>query len=80
MVIDRWGLLWHLPDYLVEVYREFDIDLEETNGNDDWTLPLPARYIVDTEGKVRYARVGADYTRRPEPQETVEALHDLVGA
>lgn len=77
MVIDRWGLLWYLPDYLVEVYREFDIDLEETNGNSDWTLPMPARYIVDADGTVRYARVGADYTRRPEPAETVSALREL---
>jgi len=39
---------------------------------------MPARYIVDTDGTVRYARVGADYTRRPEPDETVSALRELA--
>ena len=70
---------YELPDYLRETYRGFGLDLEATNGNDRWTLPLPARYIVDPGGMIRYARVNADYTRRPEPEETLEALERLGG-
>lgn len=77
-VARRYDLLYRLPDDLIEVYRELGIDLEETNGNSDWTLPMPARYVVDPDGVVRHARVGADYTRRPEPEETVEALTAMV--
>jgi len=39
---------------------------------------MPARYIVDTGGTIRYARVNADYTVRPEPSETLEALRGLT--
>ena len=38
---------------------------------------MPARYIIDPLSVIRYARVNADYTHRPEPAETVEALKAL---
>jgi hypothetical protein len=53
------------------------IDLAEGNGDDSWTLPIPARYIIDRDGVIRYARTDPDHTRRPEPEETVEALREL---
>lgn len=79
-VAESYGLRYALPDYLIETYQSFPIDLEASNGDDSWTLPLPARYIIDTDGVIRYARVNADYRYRPEPSETVEALRALVGA
>lgn len=35
---------------------------------------MPARYIVGTDGSIRYARIHPDYTTRPEPEETLAAL------
>ena len=32
-----------------------------------WTLPMPARYVIAQDGRIAYAEVNADYTRRPEP-------------
>ncbi len=77
---DAFGLRFELPDYLREIYKSFEIDLAQFNGDDSWTLPMPARYIVDKDGVIRYARVNADYTVRPEPSETLEALRALNSA
>lgn len=33
--------------------------------------------VIDTAGVIRYANANADYTRRPEPDETVEALQAI---
>ena len=68
-----------MPEELREIYLDLGMDLPAANGEDSWTLPMPARYIVDGEGIVRYADVNADYTQRPEPQETLEALRALTG-
>ena len=38
---------------------------------------MPARYVIDGDGKVRYAVVHADYTKRSEPEETLAALKAL---
>lgn len=57
----------------------FDTDLEAYNGDDSWTLPMPARYVIDRDGIVRWAGVSADYTVRPDPAETLEAVRELEG-
>lgn len=72
------GLRFELPDYLRDVYlNELNIDLPKHNGEDSWTLPIPARYVVDGSGIIRAADVDVDYTRRPEPQKTLDDLAAL---
>ena len=77
-VAASYGLRWQLPDDLKQLYLEFGTDLEADNGDDSWTLPMPARYIIDSNGIVRYARTDPDYTVRPDPAETLEALRALT--
>jgi peroxiredoxin len=78
-VAQRYGLTFALPEDLKEVYVKFNIDLEKYNGDDSWTLPLPARLIIDQEGIIRYAAINADYTVRPEIEETIAALKSMIG-
>jgi peroxiredoxin len=79
-VAAQFGLLWQLPEYLREVYRAFPLDLPKFNGDDSWTLPIPARFIIDKQGVIRGAQADPDYTTRPEPAETLEALRRLPRA
>ena len=78
-IAHEFGLRIAFTDDLREVYRGFGLDLAAVNGEPSWTLPMPARYIVDEDGVIRYARVHPDYTRRPEPMETVQSLQTLAG-
>ena len=71
-------LTFRLPDDLETVYRAFQIDLPAYNGDDSWTLPMPARYVIDPGGQIRAASVHADYTRRPEPDDTVAAVKAIA--
>ena len=73
----EYGLRFTLPDDLKQLYLQFGIDIADGNGEDSWTLCLPGRYVIDREGVVRYAQTDPDYTRRPEPEETLEALLNL---
>jgi peroxiredoxin len=77
-VAQRYGLTFKLPEDLKEIYVKFNIDLEKYNGDDSWTLPLPARLIIDQEGIIRYAEINADYTVRPDPEETIAALKKIM--
>ncbi len=77
-VAEEYGLAYELPEDLKEVYLKFDIDLEKHNGDSSWSLPLSARYIVDSDRRIRYAEVSADYTKRPDPSHTIEALKRAV--
>ena len=73
----RFGLLYTLPEYLRGTYLKFGLDLPRFNGDDSWTLPLPARYIVPPDGIIGQAEVGTDYTVRPEPTATVDFLREM---
>ena len=77
-VARRFGLVFPLPDALREIYRKVGIDLEVANGDASWTLPMPARYLVDRQGVVRAADVHPDYTRRTEPAATLAGLRALA--
>ena len=48
------------------------------NGDESWVLPIPARFIVDTDGLIVWSETNADYTIRPEPTETVALVQQLV--
>jgi len=73
-VASTFKLTFRLPEDLETVYRGFKIELPAYNGDDSWTLPMPARYVIDRRGRIRAADVNADYTRRPEPEEAVNAV------
>jgi peroxiredoxin len=73
----QFGLRFRLPDELIAVYKGFGNDLAIGNGEGSWTLPMPARYVIGTDGVVAYAEVNADYTRRPDPSELLPVLRRL---
>lgn len=76
-VAAEFGIVFTLPDDLRQLYRKFGIDLVTANGDESWTLPMPARFVIDRGGTIRAADADPDYTRRPEPSRTVEALRGL---
>lgn len=71
------GLVFSLPDDLREVYRGFDIVVPDYNADDSWELPLSTRIVVDADGIIRDLQADADYTNRPEPEDTIEVLRNL---
>jgi peroxiredoxin len=66
-----------LPDALREIYLKLGIDLAQGNGDGTWRLPIPARFVIDQQGIVRTVDADPDYTRRPEPAQTVQILREL---
>jgi peroxiredoxin len=73
----KLGLRFKLPDDLKQVYLSFGIDLAKGNGEDSWTLPMPARFVIDARGIVRAVDVDPDYRYRPEPAKTVAEVKAL---
>jgi peroxiredoxin len=75
-----FGLKFKMPEYLVEHYKNARIDLPRFNDDPEWTLPMPARYLIGQSGIILYAEVNPDYTRRPEPEELLPALKKAANA
>jgi len=73
----EFGLVFTLPESLRPIYQAWGVDLPEYNGDTSFQLPVPATYVVDREGIIRYHYVNSDYTRRLEPAIVVEQLRLL---
>src|SRR5215813_13161596 len=76
-VAQAFGLRFALPDYLVALYKSFKNDLPAFNDDPAWVLPMPARYVIGTDGVIAYADVNPDYTQRPDPSELLPVLDRL---
>ena len=76
-VASAFGIRFALPPDLIEVYAGFGNDLPRINDDPAWVLPMPARYVIGTDGIIAYAEVNPDYTHRPDPSELLPVLDHL---
>ena len=77
---DGFGIRWKAPEELQGIYKLVGVDLPAFNGEVTWTLPMPARYIIDRDGTIAYSEINPDYTHRPEPSELLPVLRKLAMA
>ncbi|MEU6911806.1 peroxiredoxin-like family protein [Streptomyces olindensis] len=73
----QYGLAFDLPDDLAAVYDKLGFDLQRVNAGHPRTLPLPASYVIDRDGVIRWAFVSTDYTTRAEPADILRSLDAL---
>lgn len=73
----KLGICYDLPGELIDIYRNFSIDLPTYNEDESWQLPMPARLVVAGDYQVIYADVSPDYTVRPEPQKLLDVLDSV---
>ena len=79
VIARRFGIVFKLPDDLLETYEAFNHGLTDMNGEGGATeLPVPATYVLDRSGIIRLAFIEEDYTKRLDPQIILEALRKLT--
>ncbi|RDI50023.1 peroxiredoxin-like family protein [Nocardia mexicana] len=76
-VARAYGLLFTVPADVRDIYRTAGADLDAANPE----LPIPATYVVGTDGRILYAHVDGDYRNRAEADDILKALADqgIVG-
>lgn len=63
------GLAFHVDPEMKQRYLAYGLDLEKIYGSDGWFLPVPATYVIDREGIVRYAFADPDFRLRADPRD-----------
>lgn len=58
-------------------YKGYGIDLAESNAMKNWDLVIPATYVVDSSGVIRYAYVNEDYKQRADAEDVIEVLRQV---
>ena len=72
-----YGLIFTVYEEMRPLYLKWGLDVPASNGDDSWELPVPATYVIDTNGVARTAHVDKDYTKRMEPEQVLTALRNL---
>ena len=62
-----FGIAFRVSDELHERYLGFDIDIEKASGETHHVLPVPATYIIGSDGIINFAYVNPDYKVRLHP-------------
>lgn len=71
---ELFGLKFKLSPDLSAAYKGFGYDLVKAQGNDKYELPVPATYVVNSDGTIVLDYVNSDYTKRLGPKEALDAL------
>lgn len=68
------GISFYLQDFVISHYQELGIDLQEFNGNNENSLPVPAIYVFDKDYNVTYSFVDTNYMNRVNIDELIMNL------
>lgn len=77
-VARRFGLVFTLDESLRQLYPALGIDLSAHNGDGSGELPVPATYLVGSDGRVVDVWLDTDYRRRPEPAAVIARIRAIT--
>ena len=71
------GLGYVVDEETVEKYKGYGIDLEKSSGETHHILPVPAVYLVDQSGLIKFSYVNPNYKVRLESGVLLAAFESL---
>ncbi len=79
LVAADFGVAWKVPGLVLEHMRkDRNLELSDINNGNGSVLPLPATFVINTDGNVVWRFVDVDYRIRSEPQDIVDVLKALA--
>jgi peroxiredoxin len=76
-IAQLFGVRWCIPELLRDIHRKSGIDLPPLNGDQSWTLPIPARFILDRAGVIAYSEINPGQSGRSPPRDVLPVLDHL---
>jgi peroxiredoxin len=73
-IATQFGLTLPTPPQVIAAEQFLGLDLPNHNATENWDLPIPARYVIDSSGIIRYAALHVDHRQRRDPAECLEAM------
>tara|TARA_R110002049_G_scaffold26721_2_gene92820 strand:- start:124 stop:774 length:651 start_codon:yes stop_codon:yes gene_type:complete len=77
-VASQYGVAWEVPEFLIAHMRvDRNLDLIKINNGNGNILPIPATFVLGSDGIVKWSYVNVDYRTRSEPDQIIEVLKSL---
>lgn len=61
-VAEQFGVAYAVPEYQQELFKTVFINLPFINGDESWTLPFPATFVIDSAARGRAASTNQSST------------------
>jgi peroxiredoxin len=68
------NLLFWVGDDKREAMKAGGFDIAQYQGNETWMLPIPATFVIGSDGVVKARWIDPDYRRRADLDEILEAV------
>lgn len=78
VVARQYGIVMDVPAIIRPLYLQWGLNVPAVNGDDSWELPVPATYVINSDGRIACAYINKDYTRRLEPDNIIDVLEKLA--
>jgi peroxiredoxin len=71
------GVVFRVPKLYRARCESSGLNFPQRHGNGAWCLPVPATFILNTDGTVAWRFVDVDFSHRAEPADIIAALRRL---
>ena len=77
-IAEAFGIAFKVDKDTIELYKGYGIDLVDASGLDHSQLPVPAAFLIGTDGLVKFQFVNPDYRVRLQPSVLMAAAEAEV--
>ena len=77
-VAESWGVVFELPESHRQLLSSLGVDIEALNGDESWTFPDPATYVITPTGEIAWAFVPNNYRKRAEVEQILTTLQGIT--
>ncbi len=63
-IMKMYKVNFEVDEKTITKYKGYGIDFDKANGSNGANLPVPATYIIGTDGKIKYVFFNTDYRKR----------------
>jgi peroxiredoxin len=74
-IMNDYKVAFAVDEATIAKYKGYGIDFDKANAENGANLPVPATYIIGTNGKIKYVFFNTDYSKRASVKEILTNLN-----
>lgn len=76
-VMKQYDVAFSMEEKQIKQYQKYGLDMNQVNGENGTNLPVPAVYIIDSNGRIVFRHFDRDYTKRAKISDLLSSLDQL---
>ena len=73
-----FGVAFRVDEKSLKMYEQYGIDIKAASGEDDLILPVPAVFVISTDGIIKFEYINPNYEVRLDPEILMAAARSAL--